>query len=850
MKFADRLKFTATGTDASTITFGAAVTGFRTLAQAIADGASDPLAIKVGDTSVPFSIDDGAGNFEMSLYTVTSATVLSRTSVLSSSAGGTTAATFTGSSLSVYSSMPSSFARKLVTASTDASGNFVSLLDPKGNVIPLGSGGGSGGSVLTPSGDTTGATDLAAIQMLLYIGGRATLQPGGQFYYNGPITMPSRSHLSAYGSKNKLVAGVFGNIIRNKAALPSRSVSDAGVIANVAAFTSLTANFGAGDVGSMVGIFGAGAGAAAWYGPIQSITTPASATAWGASAVKVLGALGRPAAVNGSLYQATTAGTTGTTEPAWPTGAGGTVTDGTVTWTCLGAATAATLNNAALLSVSNATANVYATADRDDDITIQGGYWEITENLGGGHVTTSTFQNSFASAFRRVSNLRIKDTTWQTYGPTNQGGRFTISISDFYNVTVDGTYLISTAGDGVHLTGPGDVALVTNTRGTAGDDMVVTNLQDSNTPYIMDTEGSMSNVTVRDLVTKNGGSRGFCHYEIGSTPTRWSMSNLHLEKISGTTFNPLVLIQNAVTNLTMRGILGAPQQANIPLISVLSNPGMGSGITAEDITWNSLLAATSGIMRVADPRGNILVKNMRFSQPSAGTNYGLYLNGSLNGSSYGPPVVSIDGFYTGSEPNAVYAASPQDATALYFGFTTASSGATTVNIRNCFNRSNTGFVVQKTNPGQVNQYNICDSQVGGTALAQFPASDNATTVRLHNVKCYAPLVKTSSVVTLETSNCDFSVSSGALVQLTGTGAGATIRLANTAQTGSSALVSRDGTQSIRVRGTDISVDQTLLTPGDGDTIYNSNATPANGTGVAMYNTAAAKWKNLYSGTTN
>jgi hypothetical protein len=111
MKFADRLKFTATGTSAATITFSAAVPGFRTLAQAIADG-----AYVVGDTGVPFTIDDGAGNKETSLFTITSATVLTRTSVRSSSTGGATPATFTGATLNVFSSMPADFASRLVIA--------------------------------------------------------------------------------------------------------------------------------------------------------------------------------------------------------------------------------------------------------------------------------------------------------------------------------------------------------------------------------------------------------------------------------------------------------------------------------------------------------------------------------------------------------------------------------------------------------------------------------------------------------------------------------------------------------------------------------------------------------------
>jgi hypothetical protein len=40
-----------------------------------------------------------------------------------------------------------------------------------------------------------------------------------------------------------------------------------------------------------------------------------------------------PATLNGRMYKCTTAGTTGSGEPTWPTTAGGTVTDGTAVWT-------------------------------------------------------------------------------------------------------------------------------------------------------------------------------------------------------------------------------------------------------------------------------------------------------------------------------------------------------------------------------------------------------------------------------------------------------------------------------------------------------------------------------------
>lgn len=115
MKFASRLKVAATLVSAGVYNMGAAAAKCRTLAQVIADGASDANAIKVGDTGVPFTVEDAAGNWEDGLYAITSSAQITRTSVLASSAGGTTPVTFSGA-LAAFNTASGSWLSKVFTA--------------------------------------------------------------------------------------------------------------------------------------------------------------------------------------------------------------------------------------------------------------------------------------------------------------------------------------------------------------------------------------------------------------------------------------------------------------------------------------------------------------------------------------------------------------------------------------------------------------------------------------------------------------------------------------------------------------------------------------------------------------
>src|SRR5437764_1004155 len=112
-KFADLLYVTAASLSTSAlavgtvVTLGAAAPGGRTLAQVIADGASDPTKLKVGDTGIPFSLDDGHGGRVVATFTITDSTHITCTAINAVAGGGTTPPAFyAGAQVLVGSDVP------------------------------------------------------------------------------------------------------------------------------------------------------------------------------------------------------------------------------------------------------------------------------------------------------------------------------------------------------------------------------------------------------------------------------------------------------------------------------------------------------------------------------------------------------------------------------------------------------------------------------------------------------------------------------------------------------------------------------------------------------------------------
>jgi hypothetical protein len=130
---ADRVRETSTTTGTGNIALGGAVTGYQTFASALSSG----------DTTYYTIADQGGANWEVGIGTFTSPSTLARTTILSSSNGGSVV-TFTAGTKDVFISLPAS---KTVP----------------GSGIAVSTGSDWGTSLTAPTGTVVGTTDTQTL---------------------------------------------------------------------------------------------------------------------------------------------------------------------------------------------------------------------------------------------------------------------------------------------------------------------------------------------------------------------------------------------------------------------------------------------------------------------------------------------------------------------------------------------------------------------------------------------------------------------------------------------------------------------------------------------------------------
>lgn len=131
---------------------------------------------------------------------------------------------------------------------------------------------------------------------------------------------------------------------------------------------------------------------------------------WAASTAYAVGAFRTPTTANGFRYEVTTAGTSAASEPTWPTTLGGTVVDGTVTWTCRSFkivdancphSAQVAKNGSKIFAVGNETVRFCATnAARDWTLASDAGFLPVGVQASGDATPTALGQfESFLAVF-------------------------------------------------------------------------------------------------------------------------------------------------------------------------------------------------------------------------------------------------------------------------------------------------------------------------------------------------------------------------------------------------------------------------------------------------------------------
>ena len=123
-----------------------------------------------------------------------------------------------------------------------------------------------------------------------------------------------------------------------------------------------------------------------------------TATTWAATHAYSLNAT---VTASGKVYKVTTAGTSGSTAPTWP--ASGTVTDGTVTWTYVSAAS----GYESPIQLCGATELKIALSTNQDTLYADDGVWDVINSIDSATLTFRYYQTIARAVSRRMLGHKV-----------------------------------------------------------------------------------------------------------------------------------------------------------------------------------------------------------------------------------------------------------------------------------------------------------------------------------------------------------------------------------------------------------------------------------------------------------
>ena len=391
-----------------------------------------------------------------------------------------------------------------------------------------------------PSGDTTGATDTAALNTALAQGGVIRPNPlvsSPHYYINAPLVTAQGGNTDIDWGTSIITEldGSNCNMLRNWSAQhANRTFTDGAITTGTATLTSATANFVSADIGQTVVIPGANVSAA------------------GTAAV-------------------------------------------TARITAVNSATSVTIDTVAPTTVSGASCSIFY---RDKNITVRGGFWDRGYN---GWVNN---QDPLASNLLYSMNwlhCDVVDIKSMSFSCTQRGymlafGDITYFSSDDITAMAPNT-LANT--DGINIHGPARGGRITNTRGTMGDDVVSIHTADGNAS-LWETVGDISDIEVDGVFVTNCQYAAVkIHAGLGTYLRGVRVNHLRGTLTAGPAVGLTGAIANSTSNINEIVIsdvdIAGPNNKPVIDIKVSSN---ASSITLRDICSPSPLTGTTCVVNV------------------------------------------------------------------------------------------------------------------------------------------------------------------------------------------------------------------------------------------------------------
>ncbi len=475
-------------------------------------------------------------------------------------------------------------------------------------------------STVSPSGDTTGATDVAAINSAILAastagGGIVQGAPKAPWYLNAPFVLCSNVTLDMTGCVITEVANSNCNMVTNYSATAAAAATGTGSISS--GFNTLTTSLGASaTVGQSVYIAGGANGGANLLCGIVGAATGTTIT--------VVDLLGNP------------------------------------------------LNAGA--DVSGGAVSLY---NRDSQIEVKGGTWNRGANgfLGAGGPGYSPL--ACGMNYRRTTGLHVHDLTITC---TDRG--YNILHGDdanfhFHDITVNAPVTKANT-DGIHGWGPLAFGTVENIFGTCGDDWVIVDCLDPG--LTIDICGNVSDVTISKLypgqgTSPNGGGGAIL---IGSGT--FTMKRITVEDVKGSSTTYGVGIGSGATGNLADDIVVSRVSNTATSTSVGMMVTGGGNITLRDIAWTGNPFTSTGANMISVQAGSNLgaltIDGLSLEATST-TPVGLIVNSgatvtsliveNVNRASGDGEIVQIDGTVTVLSINGMQVVTTDSSPAIYVG---------------------------------------------------------------------------------------------------------------------------------------------------------------------------------------